>query len=213
MNVATQSAPDDLVEPASRQRLHVGVVANDAPLRIDHQNDDLSGVDQPFGEIALRAHRRLGRHALGDVAQNGRVEHLVADARFRHRQLERKRLAAPASPLHGANATDGVALAGALVPTQILGVLLAVGSRHEHRHVPAHDLRGRVAEHLLGGPVEERDRTGGVDRDHRVTTGGQHRLPARVGDAQGVERLGRIGRVGLDRHIRRAAERRPSLRV
>jgi hypothetical protein len=27
-------------------------LANDAPLRIGHQNDDVSGVDQPFDEIA-----------------------------------------------------------------------------------------------------------------------------------------------------------------
>ena len=51
----------------------------------------------------------------------------------------------PGVALHGATVTDGVA-PPVLVPTQILGVLLAAGSRHEHRHVPAHDLRA-VAEH------------------------------------------------------------------
>ena len=57
----------DFVEAIARDRLHVGIEANDPPLRIEHEDYRLCGGDQVFGKVLLFLQRLLGPHAIGDI--------------------------------------------------------------------------------------------------------------------------------------------------
>ena len=110
--------------------------------------------DQPNPSFLGRPDRLLFP-ALGDVLDHADVHGLaIGDHHLAHSQREWERASVLSPSLDLPFRVDDVGFSGQVVTVQVTVVLLAVGRRHEHPDVLAHDLRGEVSEDSLACPVE-----------------------------------------------------------
>ena len=118
-------------------------------------------------------------HLLGQVTDDAREFGFSFHRNGAHRQVRGKQPAILASRGHIAADSDDVWHAGAQVSVDVPVVGRRVRLRHQDRHVPAHDLIGRIAEHPFGGWIEEFDCSATVDHDDAVHGRLDNGAPAR----------------------------------
>ena len=150
---------------------------------------DRARLDPLLQLVARPAQRFLRLPALGDVAQERRVEGLAFALDRRHRDLDRELGAVRA---HG-QPLDALPPRARLAAQQAAaqGRLRAAAQTRRHDEIvdePAHRLLAGVPEGLLGGGIELHDAAGRVHRDHAVERAFQDGALARLALAQILRR-------------------------
>ena len=109
------------------------------------------------------------------VADEPGEDATILPPRLRHRQFHRKRRAVSPLPGHDPPDPDDAALAGALVPGDVIVVTLAFVAGHQKADIAPLHVCLAIAEQSLGSRAERQDDAAIVDHDHRVGHGGEDR--------------------------------------
>ena len=143
-----------------------------------HDASFVDGDDPVDGRIQDRLDARLALPKcllrllpLADVADETREETSPASAHFAERQLDREGRSVPPQRLQLAAHANDLGLARAQVVGKILVMPLAMGLRHQHGHVAAEQLGGRIGEQALDRRVDALDDALLVDGDDRIDGG------------------------------------------
>ena len=193
-----------------RRHQHVDVLADDFGFAVAEEafrgmaeglNDPaLVNHDNPVGDrVQDRAQPRLaftkcelGCLALAQVADEPDENCLAIGLRFVDRQIHREHGPVFAAPRHLAPDPDDLFLASCEVIREIAVMFAGMGLRHQHLDVLPGNLRGGVAEHLLGRLVDGQDQAFAVDDDDAVERGVEHRPKQRIAVGQTVRPGGRL---------------------
>ena len=114
------------------------------------------------------------------VVQNPGELPLPLNRHFPDRQMQGEDSAVAPHALHITSDPDDPGVPFPEITLEVTIVFVAIGRRHEHGHITAHDLGFGVPEQPLGGGVERFDLTVGIDDDNAIHRRFDNRAPAQL---------------------------------
>ena len=138
------------------------------PCAVDDNDGVDGGLDDGSPSRFARAELLLELHSRRQVVQYSRELPLPLNRHFPDRQMQREDGAVTPHTLYIPSDPDDPGVPFPEVTLEVAIVFVAIGLRHEHGHVPPHDLGFGVPEQLLGGGVECFNVAVGVDDDNAI---------------------------------------------